>query len=75
MKTDSVAVAAVAAVLIETYWNVNIAQHQERQRTEAVLIETYWNVNCVDGETYNIWGIVLIETYWNVNQLPFPVCQ
>ena len=33
------------AVLIETYWNVNVVQWNKFAKVRGVLIETYWNVN------------------------------
>ena len=33
------------AVLIETYWNVNITPERSSPVRAEVLIETYWNVN------------------------------
>ena len=32
-------------VLIETYWNVNLAHLLWHRQQSRVLIETYWNVN------------------------------
>ena len=31
-------------VLIETYWNVKIIEHEISSIWDIVLIETYWNV-------------------------------
>ena len=31
--------------LIETYWNVNMAESYKRKPPQKDLIETYWNVN------------------------------
>ena len=36
-------------VLIETYWNVNIAVELRGDEYVEVLIETYWNVNAVSA--------------------------
>ena len=32
-------------VLISTYWNVNISEHNSSVMFSTVLISTYWNVN------------------------------
>ena len=54
-------------VLIETLWNVNLADAFETAGCDEVLIETLWNVNAdPDGGRYRL-GAVLIETLWNVN--------
>ena len=55
------------AVLIETYWNVNIANDLQEDEAVNVLIETYWNVNMSKGSSISRICPVLIETYWNVN--------
>ena len=41
-------------VLIETYWNVNQADHRSCSKTFWVLIETYWNVNPLSALSTNI---------------------
>ena len=35
----------MAAILIETYWNVNDNEHLCFVKRVIILIETYWNVN------------------------------
>ena len=37
----------MSAVLIETYWNVNVKDKSKTIGFAKVLIETYWNVNVV----------------------------
>ncbi len=55
-------------VLIDTWWNVNLAFGSEVSTEVPVLIDTWWNVNddtvkiCYGNEN------VLIDTWWNVNQ-------
>ena len=45
MKKTIVTIGLVIAVLIETYWNVNVTMFFPILTTCFVLIETYWNVN------------------------------
>ena len=35
-----------AAVLIDTWWNVNVLYKKPRIYDDGVLIDTWWNVNC-----------------------------
>ena len=35
----------MSAVLISTYWNVNIRAYFDEGMKKLVLISTYWNVN------------------------------
>ena len=57
----------LVAVLIETYWNVNIPRYFDPFFERDVLIETYWNVNIIERMVTKNGIFVLIETYWNVN--------
>ena len=70
MKKGKSLKGCIAAVLIETYWNVNIHQIRDRSDGLPVLIETYWNVNVGSHHETIRSKSVLIETYWNVNVRP-----
>ena len=34
-------------VLIDTWWNVNLASEESRLKRLGVLIDTWWNVNSI----------------------------
>ena len=58
----------VIAVLIDTWWNVNIIILLVPASESGVLIDTWWNVNeNLSGLMSWIWS-VLIDTWWNVNE-------
>ena len=55
-------------VLIDTWWNVNIARSSYINATTLVLIDTWWNVNITFKAKYVANVTVLIDTWWNVNR-------
>ena len=54
-------------VLIDTWWNVNIAMRISAGKSIMVLIDTWWNVNVTYSRANKCNEIVLIDTWWNVN--------
>ena len=55
-------------VLIDTWWNVNLAFGSEVSTEVPVLIDTWWNVNQYKNISRG-WSVyVLIDTWWNVNK-------
>ena len=55
------------AVLIDTWWNVNINTHLFCAYLIRVLIDTWWNVN-TNKLGAGVEAVeVLIDTWWNVN--------
>ena len=57
---------AMAAVLIETLWNVKQSRSRITRLASRVLIETLWNVKCNNLSEGQRFIVVLIETLWNV---------
>ena len=58
----------VTAVLIDTWWNVNMEHYNEYIFQYQVLIDTWWNVNKKQELGKNWAKKVLIDTWWNVNE-------
>ena len=54
-------------VLIDTWWNVNIARDSKLKQAIDVLIDTWWNVNDFVSSNVSVTALVLIDTWWNVN--------
>ena len=54
-------------VLIDTWWNVNVAHCPDRHMISIVLIDTWWNVNGTNTKANEAAKKVLIDTWWNVN--------
>ena len=54
-------------VLIDTWWNVNVARDSKLKQAIDVLIDTWWNVNSTIMILTQNQLQVLIDTWWNVN--------
>ena len=62
-------------VLIDTWWNVNLADQGLHRSPDNVLIDTWWNVNYHKKFPFLFPSMVLIDTWWNVNEcLQFLKC-
>ena len=61
-----------AAVLIDTWWNVNQSFGEEQLKEAFVLIDTWWNVNINFSGKMAQMSTVLIDTWWNVNLFTLP---
>ena len=55
------------AVLIDTWWNVNLGDYSIDTFYNGVLIDTWWNVNQDALVNFDGYANVLIDTWWNVN--------
>ena len=64
--------------LIDTLWNVNLADNIWVRKLKCELIDTLWNVN-IFLDTHAFSAIIeLIDTLWNVNLVEtmiFLLCQ
>ena len=65
----SVVTTVIDAVLIDTWWNVNVFKPQNYITRGIVLIDTWWNVNPFQILNNRNAKRVLIDTWWNVNKV------
>ena len=62
-------IAFKLAVLIETYWNVNLQMYQSAAELARGINRNILECKSNSGRTAFGLSKVLIETYWNVNSI------
>ena len=64
---NSIGFPVAADELIDTLWNVNLADNIWVRKLKCELIDTLWNVNLVTMYYEDGKFVELIDTLWNVN--------